>query len=54
MAAANYNRPKPADPIYLRARCYVRIMCVPCKRQIVMPLGEFANCLGVSLGHPHL
>lgn len=39
--AANYNRPKPIDPIWYRRNCYLRIQC-GCGRRLSVPLGEFA------------
>lgn len=39
--AANYNRPKPIDPIWYRRNCSLRIWC-GCGRRIVTPLGRFA------------
>ena len=32
--AANYNRPKPIDPIWYRQGCYLRIYCA-CGRRVV-------------------
>jgi len=45
--AANYNRPKPIDPIWYRHGCYLRIHCA-CGRQLSEPLGAFARARGVS------
>lgn len=45
--AANYNRPKPVDPIWYRQGCYLRIQCA-CGRRIIAPLGEFARSHRIS------
>ncbi|WP_234893363.1 hypothetical protein [Sphingobium yanoikuyae] len=42
LMAANYNRPKPIDPIWYRKDCYLRIQC-DCGRRVVAPLGEFVR-----------
>ncbi|MBB6193116.1 hypothetical protein FHS51_003372 [Sphingobium wenxiniae] len=39
--AANYNRPKPIDPIWYRRSCTLRIWCA-CGRSIKVSVGEFA------------
>ena len=41
--AANYNRPKPIDPIWYRQGCY----CA-CGRRVVAPLGDFARSRRIS------
>ena len=45
--AANYNRPKPIDPIWYRAGCFLRISC-GCGRRVSVELGAFADESGVS------
>ncbi|KHL58042.1 hypothetical protein XEUV354_21725 [Xanthomonas euvesicatoria] len=40
--AANYNRPKPVDPIWYRRNCYLRMAC-NCGRRVVVQVGEFAD-----------
>ena len=45
--AANYNRPKPIDPIWYRQGCYLRIHCA-CGRRVVAPLGDFARSRRIS------
>ncbi len=45
---ANYNKPKPVDPIWYRKGCYIRIHC-GCGRQLVEPLERFAAERGVSV-----
>ena len=40
--AANYNRPKPIDPISYRQDCYINIRCA-CGRRVCEPLGQFAR-----------
>ncbi|AMK20720.1 hypothetical protein K663_21818 (plasmid) [Sphingobium sp. MI1205] len=45
--AANYNRPKPVDPIWYRQSCYLRIHCA-CGRHVAVPLGEFARSRRIS------
>ena len=45
--AANYNRPKPIDPIWYRQGCYLRIYCA-CGRRVVAPLGDFARSRRIS------
>src|SRR3546814_16984481 len=45
--AANYNRPKPIDPIWYRQGCYLRIQCA-CGRRVVAPLGDFARSRRIS------
>ncbi|TQT36995.1 hypothetical protein EIJ21_14015 [Xanthomonas perforans] len=47
MAAANYNKPKPIDPIWYRQGCFIRIRCA-CGRDHVQQLGDFAKARGVS------
>lgn len=49
--AANYNRPKPIDPIWFRADCYLQIRCA-CGRALSEPLGEFARDRGISDQRP--
>lgn len=44
--AANYNRPKPIDPIWYRRSCVLRITC-PCGRHEKIQLGEFARTRGI-------
>ena len=45
--AANYNRPKPIDPIWYRTECYISIRCA-CGRQRCERVGAFAAEAGVS------
>lgn len=45
--AANYDRPKPIDPIWYRQSCYINIDCV-CGRRVSYELGTFAAERGVS------
>lgn len=45
--AANYNRPKPVDPIAYRKGCYLNIRCV-CGRSVCEQLGPFARARGLS------
>lgn len=40
--AANYNRPKPVDPVAYRGACTIRVRCV-CGRQIADRLDHFAQ-----------
>jgi hypothetical protein len=49
--AANYNRPKPIDPIWYRQGCYLRIQCA-CGRRVVAPLGDFARSRAAFLSIP--
>ena len=44
--AANYNRPKPIDPIWYRRSCTLRITC-GCGRHVSVQLGEFARANAV-------
>ncbi len=46
VAAANYNRPKPVDPIWYRRDCYIRIHC-GCGRTVVETLGRFVEGRGL-------
>lgn len=45
--AANYNRPKPIDPIAYRRGCYLNVRC-KCHHTISVQLGKFARDNGVS------
>ena len=40
--AANYNRPKPIDPIAYRRGCYLNIKC-KCGHAVSVQLGKFAR-----------
>lgn len=40
--AANYNRPKPIDPIWYRSSCWLRIRCA-CGNNVIEQLGRFAR-----------
>lgn len=44
--AANYNRPKPIDPIWYRRNCFLRISC-GCGRRVSVELGAFADANGI-------
>ena len=41
MAAANYNRPKPIDPLWYRADCWLILRCHGCRRQIRERVQDF-------------
>lgn len=45
--AANFNRPKPIDPIWYRTECYISIRC-GCGRRRSERVGAFAAEAGVS------
>jgi len=45
--AANYNRPKPIDPVWYRRGCFLNIICA-CGRRGSVELGTFARSRGVS------
>ncbi|WP_274508732.1 hypothetical protein [Xanthomonas campestris] len=47
VAAANYNRPKPIDPIWYRKDCFIRIHCA-CGRHHLEQVGQFARVRGIS------
>jgi len=40
--AANYDRPKPIDPVFYRRGCIFRIRC-GCGHSLAQPLGLFAD-----------
>ena len=48
MAAANYNRPKPIDPLWYRQGCYINIQC-GCGRRVSELLGPFAQARAVPI-----
>ena len=45
--AANYNRPKPIDPLWYRTGFYIYIRCA-CGRHRTERVGAFASEAGVS------
>lgn len=45
--AANYDRPKPIDPVWYRRTCYIRLSCA-CGRTLVEQLGDFARARHIS------
>src|SRR3546814_14715995 len=46
LMAANYNRPKPIDPIAYRRGCYLNIRC-KCGHAVSVQLGKFAQDNGI-------
>jgi hypothetical protein len=40
-AAANYNRPKPVDPLWYRADCWLIVWCPKCLHQIKERVRDF-------------
>lgn len=46
--AANYNKPKPFDPVWYRTNCFIRAHCRRCGHTLVTRVGDLASSNKIS------